>query len=179
MKQIILIILSVLVLNGCHTGKITTNLSAEKRDKSVADSIKYAAVKDAFTKGEFVFKISNIDGKSVNAADNWLLFSDGRVRYQTVRFTGMEPPYSKIGDINGMELTHDPKKKTITMTGSAKNVFQIFTVTLFEGSDKADGHIEPIESTGKISYINRTIEGWIEPLNDATIVRGEESIFYK
>ena len=88
----------------------------------------------------------------------------------------MEPPYSKIGDINGMELTHDPKKKTITMTGSAKNVFQIFTVTLFEGSDKADGHIEP---TGNVFYVKRTIEGWIEPLNDADIVRGWESPIYK
>ena len=170
-------ILSLIVLTGCNTGKSAAEGAAEKRAKFVADSVKYAAVKDAFTKGEFVFKISKMDGKSVNAADNWLLFSDGRVRYQIKRIEGMEQPVrSSIGDINDLKQTSDSKKKTVTLTGSVKNVFQIFSVTLFEGSDKADGYIEP---TGNVFYVKRTIEGWIEPLNDADIVRGWESPIYK
>lgn len=174
-KYIMLMIISSVILTGCLTGKN----AAEKREKFVSDSLKYEAVKDAFTKGGFVFKISRIDGKSVNASDNWLLFSNGRVRYQTAGSSRMRQPYSKMGDLTDMDISYNLKNKTITMTGDARKILQTFTITFFEGSDKADGYIEPIESTGKVSYNMKHIEGWIEPLNEANIVRGWESPIYK
>ncbi|MBD5244126.1 MAG: hypothetical protein HDS57_01475 [Barnesiella sp.] len=169
MKQIILIILSILALAGCHTSKIATNLSAEKREKFVADSIKYEAVKEAFTKCEFVFKI-NQDGKvKVNPLDNWMIFSTGKVRYQ-YSYNNTQPPRSYAGEIRDLKQISDSKKKTITLIGNVIAHFP-FRMTLYEGSDKAYGYIG--------GYGDTLCEGWIEPLNDATIVRGWESPIYK
>ena len=182
MKQIILIILSVLALAGCHTGKSAAEGAAEKRAKFVADSVKYEAVKDAFTKGEFVFKINRVNNRTVSPVENWIIFSGGKIREQydaNDMFTNLSPGQTRsmgpvrsyVAKIGTIDQTYNRKKKTITLKGQIIESFS-FILTLYEGSDKAYGDI--------IGVYNSTIyEGWIEPLNDATIVRGWESPIYK
>ena len=182
MKQIILFILSLVALSGCHTGKSAVEHSAEKRVKFVADSIKYEAVKEAFTKGEFAFKINRENNTIVSPVENWIIFSGGKIReqYYISNFFNYSSPgetrsdgpvRSYVAEIGKIEQTYDPKKKTITLKGQIISSFS-FILTLYEGSDKAYGDI--------IGFYNNTIyEGWIEPLNDASIVRGWESPIYK
>lgn len=180
MRHLFFILLSVLALTGCHTSKTAAERAAEKREKFVADSIKYAAVKGAFTKGDFVFKLTRKNGVRVNELENWLLFSDGKVRYQRTntglfaRSVGSTPSgggqNSVAGRILDIEESIDSKKKTITLVGRVEHVFSYFSITLFEGSNKAYG------SLWKSNY---PVEGWIEPLNQANIVRGWESPIHK
>ena len=169
MKQIILIILSVVALAGCHTGKSAAEGAAEKRAKFVADSVKYEAVKDAFIKGEFVFKINRENNTTVIPTENWIIFSDGKIRKQYTLTKG--PAISWAGEIRGREMTYNPKKKTITLKVEIIGGY-IFKLTLYENSDKAYGDKIDLSSTS-------LYEGWIEPLNDASIVRGWESPIYK
>ncbi|MDE7460980.1 MAG: hypothetical protein K2M85_07890 [Paramuribaculum sp.] len=182
MKHLFPILFSVVVLAGCHTGKNAAEGAAEKRAKFVADSIKYEAVKEAFTKGEFVFKINRKNNTIVSPVENWIIFSGGKIReqYYILNFFNYSSPgatrsdgpvRSDVAEIGKIEQTYDPKKKTITLKGQIISSFS-FILTLYEGSDKAYGDI--------IGFYNNTIyEGWIEPLNDASIVRGWESPIYK
>ena len=171
------ILFLISILAGCHTGKSAAEGAAEKRAKFVADSVKYEAVKDAFTKGEFVFKINMDNHATVNPLENWIIFSGGKAKYQffdpdffnnssrgVVRFGG--PVRSYVGAVSHVDQTYDKKKKTITLSGNVIAHFP-FKLTLYEGSNKAYGYIG---GHGDTLY-----EGWIEPLNDATIVRGWES----
>ena len=162
MKQIILFILSLVTLVGCHTGKTAAEHAAEKRAKFVSDSIKYEAVKDAFMRREFVFKVDRQWGTKVNPQDYWMLFSGEEAMYQGHSNPRISPQ-AAMGTISDYKYTYNEKKKTITLTGSVRFLMYYFSITLFEGSDKAYGYFwQP----------DHTVEGWIEPLGDANIVRG-------
>ena len=167
MRGIVLFMLALVALAGCRTGKTATENAVEKLAKSTADSIKYAAVKDAFLNREFVFKFSRIGGTKVDPLENWVRFSDKEIWIQQ---TTSHMPASKLyknGLLRKYEFTSNPKKGTVTMTVTETNKFILYlSLTLFENSDKAYGYFdEPIT----------LVEGWIEPISNAHIIPGRET----
>ncbi len=165
------IILMIFFLSGCRAGKSTVS----QQDHVVveipaADSIKYAAVKEAFLNCDFVFKMSRIGDRNVNGVDRFLVCHDGKCQYQ--HFAGNPcgdeqyvPPTPRLIDGKLKKIKFSDKSKEyykLTATiGLTRGESPEFSIMLYKNSDKAYG------------YLGSTyIEGWIEPYADAKIARG-------
>lgn len=112
------------------------------------------------------------------AVDNWIKFSGGRIYYQHVGHIyypyvddrGYNPPIRvEVGDIKRLEYTIDENERTITLTAADTRIFSHISIIYYEGSDKAYGYLTA-------PALN--VWGWLEPLDDAIVVKGYQSIIY-
>lgn len=175
MRFIAVFLVGICIHSGCRSGLISAERAAAKREKFVADSIKYAKLKDDFSNGRFVFRISRINNTKLNPVDNWIMIADGEAhcqyhkeanlptsqknqispQYRITQQDQTSSPHYQTDTVYELRLTEDNKKHTVTQTGAVRNILPYFQLTLYEGSDKADGYLNgPYES----------VEGYVESI---------------
>lgn len=169
MRALLIMLLSMLLMGACHSGKSITERAIEKQGQQMADSIKYAKVREAFVTRQFVFKLNRKRNAIAPPSSNYIKLDDTTIWYQDEVMRRMPPIQMKSGKITSLTQTSDTIKKTITLSGCDTRIFSYFSITLYEGSNKAFGYLwQP-------SYL---VEGWIEPLDEADVVQGFKSILY-
>ena len=126
MERFVLFIITVLLLVGCRTNKAVSQRPTAETDEQMADSVKYAQVKEAFINGEFVFRITRRmnKGHSDFAYDNrfkhktdeatsptecYIVVSGGKIFYNTGISNNF--PNGSSGMLKDLKYSSVAKKK--------------------------------------------------------------------
>ncbi|MCI9043282.1 MAG: hypothetical protein HFJ93_05195 [Muribaculaceae bacterium] len=174
MERFVLFIITVLLLVGCRTNKAVSQRPTAETDEQMADSVKYAQVKEAFINGEFVFRITRRmnKGHSDFAYDNrfkhktdeatsptecYIVVTGGKIFYNTGISNNF--PNGSSGMLKDLKYSSVAKKKEIVLTASDDKFYKSIFMSLTGNSDMATAVLRDGKKSECIFY------GYIEPLD--------------